>query len=162
MKCILNVGATKTGKTTATKELLSNFNNSNLYIYDVNNEYRDFYKGSFLKFDEFLNKVKSLKNSIIVFEEATIFFTHKNCNQIITDMIVRKRHTNNIIILNFHSMRKVPMYIFDLTDYIILRKTNDNQSFISSKFGEGNILNSFVSVQENESRYYSETIDLYE
>ena len=59
-KLYINIGATKTGKTFLTKKMLDRFNINNIHVYDVNNEYQEYYKKPFVKFDEFLNKVKTL------------------------------------------------------------------------------------------------------
>lgn len=163
-KLYINIGATKTGKTFLTKKMLDRFNINNIHVYDVNNEYQEYYKKSFVKFDEFLNKVKTLTDSVIVFEEATIFFTHKNCNATITDLCVRKRHARNHIILNFHSLRKVPAYVYDFADYVILKKTNDLDSFVKSKF-DPKIYGAYQRVKQATAkgdRYFYAFVDMYD
>lgn len=77
--------------------------------------------------------------------------------------MVRKRHTNNLLIFNFHSLRAVPLYILDFVNYIYLRKTNDNPKLIENKFGEfPQIYNGYLSVIENSEhdKFYTEEIVL--
>lgn len=159
-KVIVNVGFTGTGKTVGTKEILKGLHVP-LFIYDVNNEYKEF-KGSVLKsFEDFLQEANLKKNHCIVFEEATIFFSHSGSSKMIMELLVRKRHTKNLIILNFHSLRKVPLYILDFTDYLILRKTNDNPETIRKKFEDYEIIfQSFQQVQCSKDKFEKQFIKL--
>jgi hypothetical protein len=163
-KVILNVGRTGSGKTTNVKQIIKEAEGMPLYLYDVNNEY-GIYKGNTLpKFNEFLQVAKTKTNTLIVFEEATIFFSHKNQAEEITEMLVRKRHTKNLIVFNFHSLRQVPLYIIDFVNILILHTTNDNPKHIISKFEkyeqifdaynsiyeENNILQNFADTTKDE------------
>lgn len=131
MKTFLIIGHTGRGKSTKVKEILSGLYCDKL-IYDVNNEHNT---GKPLpNINDFLTLAKKKVNTAIVFEEATIFFSNRGRSEEVIDLLVRKRHTNNIIILLFHSIRSVPNYIFELIDYIILFKTNDNEKLIHDKF----------------------------
>ena len=49
-------------------------------------------------------------------------------------MLVRKRHQNNTVVLLFHSLRSIPVYIFELSNYLILYKTADRENLIEKKF----------------------------
>lgn len=104
------------------------------FVYDVNNEYGT---GKTLPtISEFLSLVcdeTKVKNSVILFEEATIFFNHSKSEKV-TNLLVRKRHTRNCIIFLFHSLADVPPYILRLIDFIILFATNDNPGVIERKF----------------------------
>lgn len=166
MKVIINVGRPKTGKTTRAKKILqsfvADFRKNDLIVYDVNNEYRDFYNESFLPYDEFIKKLVGVKNKILLFEEATIFFSSRSEEKIIKELMVRKRHDNNIIILNFHSIRSIPRYIFDLADYIILFKTNDTLKVVKDKFDNENFIKTFEQVQNSSNPFFSKIFDIYE
>jgi hypothetical protein len=159
----LNVGKTKTGKTTFTKGLiLDAIDNRPVFVYDVNNEYKAFYNDEFVKKEEFMLKVKNVKNSFIVFEEATIFFNNKACDEILQEMLVRKRHTKNIIYMNFHSFRAVPNYVFDLVDYITIFKTNDSPKRVAEKYKDDRFLKAVESVRESDNPYCRIVFDMYE
>ena len=93
-------------------------------------------------------------NTAIVFEEATIFFSNRGRSEEVIDLLVRKRHTNNIIILLFHSIRSVPNYIFELIDYIILFKTNDNEKLIHDKFKDNEQLIEFYNAVNQSDNFF--------
>lgn len=178
-KAIAIIGRTKTGKTTLTKELLNGFEPSRVHVYDVNNEYAEYKRGALPKFSEFLNKLTikdrrgelTTRKSAIVFEEATIFLRHNTQSEQITELLTTKRHTENFIILNFHSLRKLPVYILDMLDFVVIKKTNDNPNFIKTKFGDFEDLydayceaNEFEDYQQNDvekDNYKTVWCDLY-
>ncbi len=139
MKAIAVIGGTGQGKSTFIKEvLLSNMAGRKL-IYDVNNEYKT---GKALpSIVDFLKTAKTAIKTCIVFEEATIFFSNRGFNDELLDILVRKRHTQNVIILVFHSLRAAPKYVLDMVDTIVLFKTKDLQNEVMIKFrGEKDIL----------------------
>lgn len=161
MKSFLVVGATGTGKTTFTKSLLSK-TRAKIYIYDVNNEYREFDNNfEFADFGTFSKTAAGCVNSFLVFEEATIFFSNRGSNKETTEVLVRKRHTNNVIVFVFHSLRSVPLHIFDLIDFLILHKTGDNIKLIETKFsGNDKILNAFNECSKSVNKYERKILSL--
>ena len=64
---------------------------------------------------------------MVVFEEATIFFGSKGRNEKMIELLVRSRHSQNTIILVFHSLRALPDYIYELINFIVLFKTQDHE-----------------------------------
>lgn len=130
---LLQVGSRGVGKSYATKAIIKNVNKP-LYIYDINGEYKNFYKKPFVMFDVFLNQIRFVQNSFIVIEEASIFLGHNNTKRILIELLTRSRHTKNSFILNFHSFSKVPLYILDFTNYITVFKTNDIEDRVYKKF----------------------------
>lgn len=150
-KAILVVGRTKSGKTTAVKKILSALN-MRKEIYDVQREYNT---GKPLPdMEDFLNLAAGLTETCIVFEEATIFFSNRGDEKVLKRILVSKRHTRNIIILCFHSLRSVPTYIFDLTDFYVLHKTNDNVRLIEKKFEGMQVVEDFYTVMDSENPYF--------
>ena len=153
-KCIIIVGNTGTGKTTEARRLMRAVGSMEKYIYDVNNEYKDIRGAVFCEFKEFLAEAKHKENTCILFEEATIFFSHSNSTETIKNILVRKRHTNNLLIFNFHALRQVPLFILDFANYIIIGKTNDLESRVSAKFADApKIYTAWQDAQEDEDRY---------
>jgi len=126
-KAIIVVGGTGMGKTTFVKSMLMHVAKENIWLYDVNNEYTEYIipLPQLPTFQAFCDKASLLKQSVIVFEEATIFLKNKGSNQKLIDILVRKRHTENLVILVFHSLRSVPKYLLDLCNIMVLHKTND-------------------------------------
>lgn len=159
-KVIVNVGFTGTGKTVGTKEIIKGLHVP-LFIYDVNNEYKEFSGAVIKPFEQFLAEANLKKNTCIVFEEATIFFSHASSTKEIMELLVRKRHSKNLIILNFHSLRKVPLFILDFTDYLILRKTNDNPENIRKKFEDyEKIYSAFQQINSSKNKFENQFIKL--
>ena len=150
MKVIAIVGKKKAGKTTLTAALIKRFSRPSTYIYDINNEYtrkfnlRNDYTGE-INTDKFLDHVSKVKNSLIVFEEATSYFSSKGREAQLVDIISRSRHTNNVVILIFHSIADFPRYIYTFTDYIGLFKTNDFRSSLDQKLRKNEY---FISIYD--------------
>jgi ABC-type multidrug transport system ATPase subunit len=146
-KAFLIVGGTGSGKTTFTKKALAKVHPNARFIYDVNNEYKEFFDYPLKDFDEFIYIASTLKNAFIVFEEATIFLNNKSSNKILIDILVRKRHTNNTIFLVFHSLRSIPRYVFDLSNILVLHKTNDNENFVEKRFENEIVTDAFLKIK---------------
>lgn len=153
------VGARGTGKTTFVKERLKNVNKNRIMIYDVNAEYTEFYPYPFEDFQKFMQRTKDATNSILVYEEATIFFNNRGKDATMTNILVRSRHTKNVIFLNFHSLRSLPKYILDLINYIVLFKTNDTPSLVE-KFEHESLYNGFIEVKQNSDIHYYKVIEV--
>ena len=134
MKAFIIVGHTGRGKSAFSKKLIEQLKRSHpALIYDVNNEYG---VGHLPDWDEFLELAadeKQTRQRLILFEEATIFFSSAK-SKLMTSILVRKRHTKNIPVLLFHSLADVPPYILRFVDFLILFKTNDNPGAIYDKF----------------------------
>lgn len=165
-KSIIIAGGTGTGKSTFVEERLSKVpNKKNIHLYDVNNEniYKPYVYEPFGSFEKFSKRGKSLIDSVIVFEEATIFLSNRGTNDDLRNILVRKRHTNVTVFLVFHSLRTVPRWIYDLSNYIILFKTNDNEKLIETRFENELLTDCFLRVQKNsvQNPHYYETFSIY-
>ena len=149
---IIIVGTNGTGKTTYIKERLKNVNKSSLLLYDVNNEYSEFYDKPFVKMEEFLEEATKVNNSVIVFEEATIFFSNRSTIEEMRELLVRRRHTKNMLFLVFHSIRSVPRDIMDMSNYLVLKYSNDSPKFIERKFENEDIDNAVLELKETNKK----------
>jgi hypothetical protein len=132
-------------------------------VYDINNEYYDYYPQPFEDFDVFLTRLTGdeIKHHYIVVEEATIFFnTHSNF-QDMKNVLVRARHTGNIIQLNFHSFSSIPKGIYNLLDYVIIFKTNDNEKSITDRFDNPAVLAAAKEAKESADPHFSKVVKLY-
>lgn len=143
-KGILNVGATGTGKTTEVVKILQSIR-MDTYIFDFQREkkylpFKNLWDCNNLSFEDFLKNTQGKKKSCFVFEEASIFLKHtakrKDLQRALDELLVGKRHAGNLVIFNFHSLRRVPLELLDFTDLLILGKTTDNPAHIEGKFGE--------------------------
>jgi hypothetical protein len=141
---IILAGAKGTGKTTKVKQLI---NEAGLpaFIYDVNNEYSS---AALPDMQSFLDQAVKKKSCAIVFEEATIFFSSKGRSEELINILVRSRHNKTLCILVFHSLRSVPTYILELSNYLILKYTADNFTAVEAKYKDfPELINLFEEVQ---------------
>jgi DNA helicase HerA-like ATPase len=160
-KAFIFVGATGTGKTTDVKKsILDKVGKDNLFIFDVNNEYNAYYSKTLLPFDTFAETATQIRNGVILFEEATIFLSNRGSNEYLRDILVRKRHAKNIIVLVFHSFRSIPRYIFDLCNYVVIHKTNDNPDLIEQKFNHSGLTALFKEVAASPNKYEKRTYQI--
>jgi ABC-type Mn2+/Zn2+ transport system ATPase subunit len=146
-KSIIFAGGTGTGKTTMIKERLAKVHKESIHLYDVNSEYKKFYTKPFTDFETFANQSRKLKNALIVYEEATIFLDNKGSNTAVRDVLVRKRHTNCTIFFVFHSLRTIPRWVFDLSNFVVLFKTNDSEKSVNARFDNDLFTDCFLRVQ---------------
>lgn len=144
------VGFSGCGKTTFTKSLLDKAPKEQpKLIYDINREYTDYYPAKFIDYEIFLKNAALQKQTYMIFEEATIFFDSANRTKEMKDLLVRARHTENYIQLNFHSFSSIPKYIKNLIDYITIFNTGDSEKDVIEKFGDGKIYKTFLQVREH-------------
>lgn len=163
---VICIGASGCGKTTMTKKYLDRKPKTMpVKIYDPNAEFTEYYPEKLLYFDEFLyslfdEKHESVRNTYIVFEEATIFFSNRSDDKLMRNLLVRARHTGNIIWLNFHSFRSVPLGIFDLTDYAIIFKTNDSEKKVEEKFDDPGLLQAYAECKASKDQHVSRLVKI--
>lgn len=158
------VGRRGCGKTTRSKELLNiRPKGMPVIIYDVNQEYTEFYPEPFIDFDVFLIKISDpkVRHTYILIEEATIFFSTASNYEEMRNVLVRARHTGNIIQMNFHSFRSVPKNIYELLDYVVVFKTNDSEKSVTDKFDNPSVIKAFKDAQNSEDKYFNRTVSLY-
>ena len=139
------IGFAGSGKTHNAKELYR-ASGLPLYCYDIN---KDWGAPQPPTMDKFLEQAKNKKKTFIVFEEATIFFSHSGRSDDLTNLMVRKRYNENKTVFLFHSLRSLPLFIMDYLDAIILLKTADRKTLIEKKFKDDeNIIEAFRTIQE--------------
>jgi GTPase SAR1 family protein len=161
MVTIVVIGMTGEGKSEFVKNYIKN---RNCLVMDLQNEYgpqtkypgqvpinlsdnpnhpRARYIGG--DFDEYQRIVLNKRNTICVFEEATIFLegrTGKTMRRILTNKIF----TKNVYILLFHSISAVPPRILQLTNYVVLYRTNDEPYQVERKYPS--LLSSFNAIRD--------------
>lgn len=160
MFLILVIGHTGQGKSTWLKKFIAN---KRQYIFDVNNEYnlpediqiRPQMRNRDLNVNRFLGICKGLKNYNICFEDATGFLRGKQQKEL-SQLIVSKRHTGNNYIFLFHSINRVPPELMEISNYIILFKTNDNIDLIDRKFKNDKLNKAFLQLQKMKDHSFIE------
>lgn len=162
MKVILIIGKKRAGKTTLASTLIKKLARPKTFIYDINNEYTtkfgipNDYKGP-INEKSFLNEVQNQKNSMIVFEEASTYLSTHGDEKALKDCLSRSRHTNNVVMLIFHSIAFVPIYIFAFSDYVGLFKTNDFRASLDNKIRKNeNLIAIYDRVRLNSNPHYFE------
>jgi ABC-type oligopeptide transport system ATPase subunit len=158
------IGKRGCGKTTISKTLLDiRPKQMPCIIYDINNEYHDYYAEPFEDFEIFLLKISSedIRKTYILIEEATIFFSTRSRYEEMMNVLVRARHTGNIIQLNFHSFSSVPKNIYHLLDYVIIFKTNDTLKDVTDRFDKPDVLKAFKEAQQSNNDHFYKLVKLY-
>ncbi len=169
-KAFMFVGMRGMGKSFNVKKLLSKHDKKSCLIFDPNNEYGGYYSHppitNFIMFADAANKVE---NAVIVVEEATVFLNNRGFNLDFLELITRARHTNNTIILVFHSFKKVPKYLFDICNYVVILKTGDKVDYLDKEFDNPGLTAAFLKIKNaptlknKEGKEYSPVLlfDLY-
>ena len=163
-KTFIVVGGTGEGKSEFIKKnLIPKFREFPKFIFDPNNEYTQFDNQvlEFPRIDEFISIAQKATNSLILFEEATAFFNNRIVGQNMIELLVRKRHANNFYIIVFHSLRSIPVQLFEFTNYLILYKTNDRADMVMSKYKDNpEIIEAFQKIQKL-PKYSNVSLTLY-
>lgn len=148
-KAFILVGGTGCGKTHFSKQCLQQINPNALLVFDVNNEYYDYYNVPFdPDIDKFLSKAYKVKNAFILIEDATAFLSNRGRSDLLTKVLVSKRHSKNTIFLLFHSFRAIPKYIFDLCTHVVIFNTNDPVEIVENGFQNNGLTNAFLSIRK--------------
>jgi hypothetical protein len=158
------VGKRGCGKTTKSMELLSKRpQGMPVLIYDINNEYQKVYPEPFEDFEVFLAKISddNVRRHYILIEEATIFFSTRSRYEEMLNVLVRARHTGNIVQLNFHSFSSVPKNIYHLLDYVIVFKTNDSEKDVTDRFDNPAILAAYNDAIASDDKHFVRVVKLY-
>ena len=158
------IGRRGCGKTTMSKKLLDRRpKEMPVIIYDINAEYHDYYAEPFEDFNIFLLRIsdEKVRSTYILIEEATIFFSTASNYEEMRNVLVRARHTNNIVQLNFHSFRSVPKNIYELLDYVIVFKTNDNEKSVTDRFDHPGVVAAYREAIKSGDPHFNRTVKLY-
>lgn len=143
------IGKMGEGKTTFVKTFIKN---KRRVVFDVNNEYGDLPENTDLKASRvtdlnhkaFVNLCLTKKNTCCVFEDSTGFIEGK-LSEGFRKMLISKRHTGNVNILLFHSIASVPPRLMQLSDFIVLFKTSDEDYAVLKKYPS--IYDSYLKVR---------------
>lgn len=158
------IGKRGCGKTTLSKQLLdARPKGMPCIVYDINNEYQDYYPKPFEDFDVFLIKIsgEDIRRTYLLIEEATIFFNIQSNYIEMKNLLVRARHTGNIIQLNFHSFASVPKGIYNLLDYVTVFKTNDNLDNVTNRFDHPGVIQAYQDAIASPDPHFYRTVKLY-
>lgn len=168
---ILIAGKRGSGKTTDAKKLAKPFKNQ--FILDLYNEYEGQIFNSFnipktgirrvreaaADNEHFFKYLSSLTNNLIILEDATIIFNASIYDRDLKKLIIASRHKQNTIIFLFHSLNRIPTFLIEQANILILHKTNETQNTFY-KLGNTEIENAFKFVNKQKSPYASKILKL--
>jgi hypothetical protein len=147
---VLLIGFKDTGKTTKVKELLT-ISRKQSFIFDFRNEYGK----PFREFDEWASEAATKRNYNIVIEEATVVLPRRGENKDIRNLCAGSSHHSNTIYILYHSLRSIPDYIFDLTNYYYLFHTSDNEGTVRSLYRyEPEIIEDYLIVKKSTNKHF--------
>lgn len=147
-KAILVVGARGMGKTTVNKRLLNKAHIDARLVMDLKAEYKGLYNHApFYDFESFTKRAIAARGCLILIEEATIHLPVNSNNRDLTRILVDARHYGNTIIMSFHSLQRIPKYVFELSNVLVLHKTGDQIGDVKA-FGDPKITDAFIEVEK--------------
>lgn len=126
---IIIIGYQGSGKTPIAKNLALQSGFKNKIVFDCRHEYDETIFTQFVNFNNFKNHLQTAKNSFIIFEEATGYIGSFRDLEL-TDLLIGVEHNRNTIVFLFHSIKSVPLFMLELSRFIILLPTNDSPEFI--------------------------------
>ena len=83
--------------------------------------------------EKFMEMCRTKRDTIIVFEESTIFFEGRT-NELTRTLMVNRIHTKNVYVFIFHSIAAVPPRIMQMSNFVVLHKTLDEDSTVGTKY----------------------------
>jgi ABC-type sugar transport system ATPase subunit len=167
---ILVIGGTSSGKSPFVKNFIKE---KNCLVFDFQNEYGEFNKYKertadiltnditaprariYCRPEEFIEIIKRRKNTNVVWEEATGFFSGRIGKELV-QVILSKAHTGNNFIFIFHSVQRIPKAIVEFANYVILFRTGDVVQDVKAKIPA--ILPAFIEVQKNKTQGFHKII----
>lgn len=178
------VGETEIGKTTALIEMLDNYSGGMGTIYDPQNEKElskypempsslmikqtsGIYRVTDCDFKTFINNCnlmyhrKSEKKGVVAIDDASSH-TPSNPYPPLIKLMQGVRHKHLDIIMLFHQLWRIPPFVIDNTQTIILKKTGEEpEKGAASRFRHGSrLLEAFARVETDPNIYATEVVDL--
>lgn len=131
------------------------------YVFDINNEYLFPLDNKILPQMRHINAdvryfmatCKTLRNTNIIFEDATGFLRGKQTASFI-QLVQGKIHTGNNYIILFHSINRVPPELMELSNLIVLFPTVDNVEVVDKKFKNPTLNAAYLELRKNPSKKF--------
>ncbi len=151
-KVIAIAGAMGEGKTTFIKtRFASNCKKIMAYL-RITDDFDDIKATVFTNFGEFI-KVGNKKKDILLLIDEAFTCLPKNLNikigkpedlhNLLADLLVNARKLNRFIVIIFHSLSQIPLWLVPYLDYLIRFNTNDQLQYQAQRF------QSFPIIAEN-------------
>ena len=162
MKAHIICGATDTGKSYFIKQIFKKVPNKGaLLIYDIEREYEEFYPYQLDDFQEFLETAVKCENAVIVLEETTAFLSNRGDNMTVIKLLVQKKHSNNYVIMVFHSVRMIPRFVYELSNFITIFKTNDAPDMTAKELKDHRLEDIMIEVKNSKNPHFCKTLKIY-
>jgi hypothetical protein len=173
MKMLLAVGQPGSGKSHFVKTQILN-KVENLYIFDVYNyEYPqleavepDKYKKGLAKYtgtdtDLLFKSIEKYRNTCFVCEDATIFLDNHKKTEEFKKVVYGRRHSNIFIVLLFHSLNRIPVWLMEQTNILVLLKTQDEFKRIEKKFSNPKIIKAFKFLEASKNKHEKVILEFF-
>lgn len=140
-----------------------NKNSRSQYIFDINNEYilptdaggmKPQTRHISCNAEQFILNAKKIKNTNIVWEDATGYVRGKQQKELI-QLVQQRRHSFNNWIFLFHSINRIPPEIFEFSNYVFIFKTGDNLKAIEQKFNNQKLNAAFTQINNPYTKKYT-------
>lgn len=158
-RCIAIVGGTHRGKSTFIKNRIKGKPH---LVNDIKGEYKGFKRFWPSKpREEFCEIVsEKVKNTIVVMEEASFYLSNRHYSTLAEQILVNKWESKNHFFLVYHSIRKIPLFVYDYLDGMVLFKTNDQLYHIKKHPDE--VLEAFelVNKMSKRNKHYNTYVEL--
>lgn len=111
------------------------------------------------EFDEDIAYIgKTCYNSVIIIEDSGRFITN-SLRASILRLVTDTKQKNIDLYFVFHSLMQVPPRLIQLSDFILLHKTNENlTAALQNKYPFPALHKAFQSVKSNKNKYYMEIV----
>jgi hypothetical protein len=162
-KLILIVGQKGAGKSHSVKNVILP-KVKNAIVYDVYNyEYPDLeetepeeYKSGKMKYvgedeERMLDSLTNYRNTCFIMEDATVFLDNSKRSKPFKRVIYGMRHKNVMIVLLFHALNRVPKWLYEQSNVLILLKTGDFVEDVRTKFKDPRIYNAFLKLKQSKN-----------
>lgn len=176
-KVIVFCGSRGKGKSTQIEKLINRYKEKVL-IYDIHGEsiYRKFTTIEVNKISKHLKGVAKVinadydlvlttlysdfKNGLIVLEDAN-FYLNSARNEMLWRMLVQARHRGTDIVLTFHSLARIPPYVYEMMNDLVLFKTSENIDRIKNKIPNFQIIDTEKNlINKHSNNYYFKVLKL--
>lgn len=155
-KVTIVCGTRGTGKTTFLKSIIQK-TKIPYFVYDFHGDWN----AKPVDMDQFIEMCNKAKNCNFIFEDATSYCSQGGIKHTFRRAITRSRGQGVNIYLVFHSLRLIPLDIFEMADYLILFKTKDQTERITGRFMDfPHILTAYHEIRSNPDAYFKKIIRL--
>jgi hypothetical protein len=128
-KVFIVCGERGSGKTSWMRQLVQK-SKLPYYVYDFHGDWNV----QLTSMEDFVAACNKAKNCIFVYEDATSYISTGSVKQTFRRALARSRGQGVTILLVFHSLRLIPLDLFEMANYLVLFRTKDQFERIEKRF----------------------------